>query len=80
MTGASASFPVFPVSVKEFLKRFNSREMHGMWQTKKPRLIGGDEPGFGVLLRGAAGKSMPSSALLLLHTSPSHKSAEVLRR
>jgi hypothetical protein len=45
MTGASASFPIFPVSVKEFLKRFNSREMHGMWQTKKTRLIGGDERG-----------------------------------
>jgi hypothetical protein len=80
MTGASASFLTFAIAVKEFLKRFNSREMHGMWQTKKPRLNGGDEPGFGVLLRGAAGKSMPSSALLLLHTSPSRKSAAVLRR
>ena|SRR5271167_2230459 len=77
---AAVGFLIFAISVKESLKRFNSRERHAAWQTKKPRLAGGNEPGFGVLLRGAAGKSILSSALLLLHTSPSRKFSGVLRR
>jgi hypothetical protein len=47
MTGASGQFPNLRDFCQRALKRFNSREMNGAWQTKKPRLTGGDEPRFG---------------------------------
>jgi hypothetical protein len=50
------SFPVILASVKGFMNRFNAGETLSEARKRKPRLAGGNEPGWGYILRGGLRK------------------------